>query len=515
MSASRATCRAIAIADDRVVAVSRERGGLDGLAGPGTRVIDDDGLTVLPAFYDTHNHLMELVHNVASVPVERATDLAGFLALVGDEAKRTPPGSWIQTSNAWHERNLAEKRLPTARELDSVTTAHPVIARRGGHLAVANSRALELGGITRQMPNPPGSLIGHGPDGELNGLLEGEILYRVLRAAPPKPRPEQLANLQRATRAYAAMGLGAIRDPFVRRDDLGLFAEAWRAGALATRCRVMIGVSPGTDPLHQLDAIAAARDLGDDWLRVWGAKIVLDGGVEAAALDAPYANDPSFTGHLNWERDKLVWVVGAAMERGLRVGVHCVGDRAVRQALDAFEDVAAKRDVRGRLALEHAFLADARQRARAVKLGVHVTVQPPLLYALGEQLMELWGAERTKRVMPVKDWLADGALLSGGTDYPVGSYAPMEAIWGFVTRQTRTVGILGADQAIDRYTALKLYTACGAALDGEEARRGTLEPDHLADLVAFRADPMQVELDELRSLRPAFTIIGGRVVYEA
>jgi predicted amidohydrolase YtcJ len=144
-------------------------------------------------------------------------------------------------------------------------------------------------------------------------------------------------------------------------------------------------------------------------------------------------------------------------------------------------------------------------------LGVHVTIQHPLLYALGAQLVVYWGPERTREVMPVKSWLDEGASLSAGTDYPVGSFNPLEAIWGMVTRETQRNGVQGAGYAVDVRTAFDLYTRGGAALDDETATRGTLEPGKLADFVGYPADPFACAVDDLRTLRLVFTNAGGRI----
>ena len=153
----------------------------------------------------------------------------------------------------------------------------------------------------------------------------------------------------------------------------------------------------------------------------------------------------------------------------------------------------------GTLVLEHGFLADARQRARAIRLGIPVTVQHPLLYTLGSVLLEGWGEQRTREIMPVRAWLEEGASLSAGTDHPVSSFNPLLSLWGMVTRGTLKAGIQGPEYAIDQYTAVQLYTAAGAQLNGESHRRGTLEPRRLADLVAFRSNPITCPIDDLPS----------------
>lgn len=519
MTPDRMVYRAIALRDEWVVAVSPDAHGLDELITAGTRVLDDQRLTLLPAFYDTHCHLREAVHNLNFVPVDRAKSVANFIDLIRARAAVTPPGEWVQTSNSWHERDLAEQRLPTIRDLDAATATHPVLARRGGHLAIANSLALQRAGITLDAQNPPGGTFGRFPDGALNGILEGGAVYIIAGVIPPQPFEQQVASIEQASKSYAAVGLGAVRDPIVVRDDLPRYQAAQERGGLSTRCRLMLLVYPAgsvADRIKQIEGYGVRSGFGDDWLRLWGLKFVMDGGPEGGALDAPYANDPTYTGHLNWDPDEMVAVAGAAVKRGWKIGTHAIGDRAVRTLLDVYERVSAANLglPPGTFVIEHGFLADATQRARAIKLGVFVTVQHPLLYALGDALVKLWGPERTRRIMPVRSWLAEGGQLSAGTDYPVDSYDPMRSIWGFVTRATETVGIQGPEEAIDQYTAVQLYTVGGAELDGESHRRGTLQPGRLADVVAFRADPVTCPVDDLPSLRPAFTVVGGRAVFD-
>jgi predicted amidohydrolase YtcJ len=171
MGQDRAVYLAIAIRDEWIVAMSQDLHGLDGLINAGTRVLDAPDLAILPAFEDTHNHLILAAQNMGLVPVDRAQTLAEFIDLIRQRAAQTPSGTWIQTSAAWHEVNLVEGHLPTAPELDEATRDHPVVVRRGGHVVVANSLALTLGGITRETPDPPGGTIVRFPDGTPTGVL--------------------------------------------------------------------------------------------------------------------------------------------------------------------------------------------------------------------------------------------------------------------------------------------------------------------------------------------------------
>src|SRR5215472_5811055 len=165
MAEDRAVYCAIALRDERIVAVSADPRGLDGLITTGTQVVDDPTLTLLPALCDSHVHVLEAARNVTLVPADQARSIAELVELIRQRAAQTPPGQWIQSTNAWNEANLAERRLPTAAELDAATTAHPVLLRRGGHNGAANSRALDLSGVGRDTPNPPGGTYGRLPDG--------------------------------------------------------------------------------------------------------------------------------------------------------------------------------------------------------------------------------------------------------------------------------------------------------------------------------------------------------------
>ena len=519
MAADRLVYRAIAIRDEWIVAVSEDAHGLDGLISADTHVVDDAELTLLPALCDTHNHLFELVENIVLVPVDRARSIAEFVELIRQRAAQTPSGQWIRTTNAWNEANLAEKRLPTASELDAATRDHPVLVRRGGHVAVANSRALQLAGIGPDTPNPSVGALGRLPDGTLSGMLEGAAAAKVTQIVPPLSLEERIAGIRQSCAIYTSLGLGAVRAPMVQQEQMLAYQAAWERGALTLRCRPLINIMPFGSVADRVAAVAqwgVRSGFGDDLLRIWGLKFVMDSGVEGAALERPYANNPNAYGHLNWEPADMIAVANAAVRNGWKIGTHAVGDRAVRTLLDVYEQVVHDNPglPPGTLVIEHAFLADKDQRSRAIRLGVAITVQHSLLYGRGRDLVRLWGADRAREIMPVRAWVEEGAQISAGTDYPADSYDPMKAIWGMITRQTQDVGVQGPEYAVDPYTAFYLYTAAGAKLDGEENRRGTLQPRRLADLVAYRKDPITAPVDDLPSLRPAFTIVGGQPMHD-
>jgi len=514
------TYRSVGLRGAEIAAASAEPDGLDDLTGHSTAVVDASDLTLLPAFADSHEHLIEASRNTLLVPVDTARSVAEFTGLVADAARDATPGKWILTSIAWHESNLAENRVPTLAELDAAAPDHPVLARRGGHFAMVNSAALRAVGVSADTPDPPGGKIGRLADSSRDGTLEGGAVYQVAAFAPGPSRAELAAALGTTSAAYGALGVGTIREAMTTLDDLAAYTDAWEQGLLQVRVRLMMRV-PSEPELSTDQALALIRGLGarsgfgDDWLRIWGLKLVMDGGVEGAALEDPYANDPGNSGHLNWEPAAMTQVCAEAVRRGWRIGTHAVGDRALRTLLDVYEAVVEQTGPvpPWTLVIEHGMVSDAAQRDRAVRDGFGVTVQYPVLWNMGSEMLRTWGPERTRRVTPLDQWLAAGADLAAGTDI-VQPFNPMTNVWGMVTRGTKSAGIQGPGHAISIGTALELYTMGTAALNHEQDRLGSITPGNLADLVAYPLDPLTAAPDGLAELTPAFTIVGGRATHD-
>jgi len=312
--------------------------------------------------------------------------------------------------------------------------------------------------------------------------------------------------------------VGTIREAMTTLDDLLAYQEARDRDLLSVRVRPMmrVGSEQTTDQaIALISGLGVRSGFGDDWLRIWGLKLVLDGGVEGAALEQPYADDPANLGHLNWDPAELTRVCTEAARCGWKIGTHAVGDRAVRTLLDVYEAVIAHSGPLPpwTLTIEHALLADAAQRQRAVQGGFGITVQHAILWNMGSEMLHAWGPDRTARVNPLDEWLALGASLAAGTDI-VRPFNPMTNVWGMVTRGTKAAGIQGPKHAIDVTTALRLYTMGTAELNGEADRLGSITPGKLADLVGYRLDPLDADPDDLAELIPTFTIIGGRAVHD-
>ncbi len=507
---------ALAVKGDRIVALAAHRADLDPLAGPDTVVIDRPGAVVLPAFDDTHTHLVLAASSAADVPVHLAGDIPEFVELIRERARQTPPGQWIRSTANWQEINLAERRFPTADELDAATVDHPVLVMRGGHNIVVNHRALELAGIDEHTPDPVGGKIGRADDGRLDGWLQDNACTPVLRLQPSPSVADRIEGFRCATTDYADHGIGVVRDCMVSLADLDVLRQASEQGALRVRVRALIATAMMTradDVDALLDEMEQWRYRADPWLSVWGVKFLFDGGIEAAATREPYACDPSFFGHLTWDPAELLEAMDRVLRRGWRIGTHAYGDRSVETLLDLYAALLDRHPglPPHMLVLEHGGFADDGLRSRAVELGIPVTIQHPLLHDTARIEDTYWGPERVDALFPARQWIDQGALVTAGSDYPVGHYGAMHSVWGMVTRQTVT-GVRGAEHAITVDEAIRLHTVNAAALTGEAALRGSLTVGRLADLTVWDVDPTTATIDELRDLLPVHTVVGGRVV---
>jgi predicted amidohydrolase YtcJ len=504
---------AVAIRAGRFVAVGKNS-EVRALAGPRTRAIDLAGRTVVPGLADNH------LHNAgggAGIDLSHARSVADVLSAVADRVRRARPGEILITNRDWHEAQLAEQRLPLRRDLDRVAPENPLVVVRGGHEYILNSAALRKWRIDESTPEPAGGRISRYDDGSLNGELvdRAKALVPAADLASPlgsdrtRTLDERIAEKIAEYRKLHAAGLTSLRHPGVGATDVALLAEMHKRGLLTMRVNVLL--TPDAVGQHR-------QDEGDEWLRIGGIKLGVDGGFEGGWMREPYeepfGEKGTYRGLQTMTAAAFASRVRTLNRDGWRVFTHAVGDAAIDQVLDGYEAADADAPIVGRRwGIEHAFIAWPDHFARMKKLGLAVSAQDHL-YLAGPSLVKYWGAKRAARTTPLRAFLDAGLPVSLGTDSSVVPYPPLWGIYHFVTRDTISGGVLGADQRISRQEALRANTMGYAWLTVEEAQKGSIEPGKLADLVVLSDDIMTCPEPRIAQIQVVMTIVGGRVVHE-
>jgi predicted amidohydrolase YtcJ len=507
--------QAVAISGDKFSAVG-STDAVRKLAGPRTRQIDVGGLTVIPGLTDNH------LHNAgggSGVALSRARTMREVLAAITAAAAERTAADVVVTNSDWHEAQLKEQRLPLRRDLDEASRDVPVVMVRGGHEYILNSAALRKWKITEQTPEPSGGRISRYDDGQLNGELVDRAKALVTLAAAPKRSLEDRIRDQIAEydKLHAA-GLTAVRHPGGTIDDYRMRQEMAKRGVLTMRVTQLLNV-PG-DPAAVEKTVGAWRvapDEGDARLRIGGIKLAVDGGFEGGLMrdsyEEPYGEHGTFRGLRTIPQDRYTAIVRVLNRLDWRVFTHAVGDAAIDQVLAGYEAANADKSIVGkRWGIEHAFIPQPDHFPRIKALGLLLSAQDHL-YLAGPSLVKYWGARRAAWTTPVKAYLDAGIPVSGGTDSGVVPYPPLWVIYHFVTRDTITGGVLGADQRISREDALRLVTRNHWYLTFEEDANGVIAAGRFADLVVLGEDLMTVPAKRIEQMSVMMTMVGGQVVY--
>jgi len=504
--------QAVAISNGRFTAVGTDA-AIRKLAGPSTTTIDLRGQTVIPGLADNHLHD---AGGGPGVDLSRVRSMDALLAAIAARVKQARPGDVITTNSDWHEAQLAEHRLPYRKDLDTVSPANPVVVVRGGHEYILNTAALKKWNITTETPQLAGGRITRDAQGELNGELVDRA--KSLVQLPPPP-PLTMEALVEQHRKLNAAGLTSIRYPGASIEQYRLLQEMQRRGLLTMRVTQLMRV--GADSAEKMRAAVAGLgvqpDEGDEWLRVGGMKLGVDGGFEGGWMRQPYAEPwgerGTFFGVNTMKQAPYTEVVKELNRLGWRVATHAVGDAAIDEVLAAYESANAEKPIAGRRwSIEHAFIAQPDQLPRMKKLGLVVSAQNHL-YLAGPSLVSYWGPLRAARTTPMRAFIDQGLVVSGGTDSAVVPYPPLWVIYHFVSRATISGGVLGADQKITRREALEVETIKNAYLTFEEPIKGSIESGKVADLVVLPEDILTCNQALIERMEVVMTMVGGKVVY--
>jgi predicted amidohydrolase YtcJ len=508
---------AIAVRGEQIVAVGTSH-EIRRLAAHVTPV-DAAGRLVVPGFIDTHVHFVDGGFRLASVQLRDARTRNELIDRIHAFARTVPAGTWI-TGGDW-DHTLWGGELPTREWIDAATPKHPVwVNRLDGHMALANSAALQAAGVTRTTAAVAGGEIVRDMHGNPTGLLKDNAMALVDRVVPEPSDVMRDRALAAAMKYVAEQGVTSVHN-MGSWTDLQTFARARRAGALGTR---IYAVVPLADWEHLRDAVArkdygGSDGRGDEWLRIGGLKGFVDGslGSHTAAFNEPFDDAPADRGLLVNPPDDLYRWISGADKAGLHVMVHAIGDRANALLLDIYERVAAEYGVRDRrFRIEHAQHLAAADIPRFAKLGVVASMQP--YHAIDDgRWAEKYIGGRIRTTYAFRSLIDAGATLAFGSDWFVAPPTPIEGIYAAVTRRTldeRNPDGWVPEERITVEEALRAYTAGAAYASFEEGRKGVLAPGRLADFVMLDRNLFDIAPEEIRHARVLMTVVGGRKVIE-
>jgi predicted amidohydrolase YtcJ len=543
MSPGISAATAVAVAGGQIIAVGSDA-DVQATAGPATQVIDARGGTVMPGIHDGHAHPFSGGRQLTAATLNYAIlDREQFVKRIGRLLKRSAaeePDGWLRVS-LWDASSMDE--LPTRKDLDKLETSRPIlVVALDGHIALANSRALALAGIDDSTKDPPGGEIRRAKNGKATGILLDNAIGLVSELIP-KPTVEQnAAALGAGYERMAEAGITTCLHASADETELAALALLADSGPLAVRPHVAIRVDAeeAEDPAAMLARLEALRSTyGRPGIAIDNIKMFFDGVIEyptqTAALLKPYLVNKGTDDDPRWkpgkDRGPTYWpqaiadaAITAADAAGWQVHVHAIGDRAARSALDAYEAALAANGPRdNRHTITHLELVDPRDFPRFAELGVMASMQMQWAerdsYTV-DRLKDYLGPKRYRNVYPSGSLEKAGAMLCGGSDWPVDPLLPFRQIEMAVNRTADEVYAGGdkplfAKQGIGLRASIAMHTRNSAFQLHQEATTGQLAPGMAADLVVADRDLLKVDLKKVSKAESRLTMLAGRVTHTA
>ena len=513
---------AVALWQGRVLATGRDA-DITALIGKTTRVIDLKGRMATPGLNDSHLHLVSLGMTMDWVNAKPAAapTLKALLDAVSARAAITPKGKWI-FARGYDQTKLDVMRHPFREELDQAAPDNPVmLVRTCGHISICNSQALALAGIDENSTPPPGGLI-EKQNGRLTGLLAENARAPIKAAIPPPTQEELVEAIERAGRYLLSFGITSCMDAAVGHvaefSEIAAYNVAKATGRLPVRTWLCLLGDPGRSTADLCFEQGLISGAGDDMLVIGAVKIFLDGsaGGKTAWMSHPYLGTEKTVGVKILENQELNELVMHYHKRGYQLACHAIGDAAIGQLIDAYEEaLAAHPDPDRRHRIEHCGFSTKDQHVRMKAAGIYPCPQQVFIYDFGDAYVSVLGEERALPSYPLKTWMDLGLKPATGSDAPVCDPNPFPNFYTMLTRKTWKGTTMESQQIVSFNDAMAAYTEYGAFSQRMENLKGRLIPGQLADVAVFSRDLSRATPDEiLNDTRCDMTILGGHVVYE-
>jgi predicted amidohydrolase YtcJ len=525
MNEAQPEAEAIAIRGDRILAVGSNE-TIEPYVGTGTKTIELDGLTVVPGMIDTHAHLVPLGKRLLQLDA-RGKSKEEIVGFVEKRVATATPGEWI-FGTGWDQTTWTVKDYPTKEDLDPVSSQNPVFLQRiDDHSAWVNSAALKAAGITRKTADPHGGYFIRDESGEPTGMLIDNAFRMVTRKAPPLSKEQLMKAVEAAIHHCLAAGLTGIHDLGGFREEVETFEEMMKADRFDFRVYEFVRWPVNEQELpHTYESLDYYLTRGpqiglyDNRLTIRGIKMTVDGalGSRGAAPLEPYRDDPDNRGLTRLTEEEVYETLVRGLRAGFHTGIHCIGDRGNRIALDAMEKSLKEVPTEDhRLRIEHAQILHPNDVPRFAELGIIPTMQTTHATSDMRWAEERLGTERLQYAYAWRTLLNTGVRIPGGSDAPVESIRPLVGIYAGITRQDANGWPSGGwypEQLLTREEALRTYTLDAAYAAFEEDLKGSLEPGKLADLVVLSKDILTIPAPEILDTEVLMTLLGGKVVYE-
>ena len=508
----------LAVSGDKLIYVGEDKEAALRYAAEKTQVVDLGGKTVVPGLIDGHMHFLLEGEQLTSLPIYSKSK-AEILELVNKEAARLKPGEWI-TGDGWNQETWQNKAWPTKEELDAVSPRNPVaLGRIDRHAVWVNSLALSVTGITAATPNPQGGEILKDARGQLLGILTDTASARVLDKMPPLSPEMRYAALLKAQEELFANGITSIVDAGASVADIDLMRRGYERGDLRIRAYVMLNASTGQDIEYINSGHKPEREEYGNRLSVAAVKIFSDGslGSRGAWLINGYADRPGHNGSGRYSDEEIYSIIKRARAENFQVGVHAIGDAAVRQTINAMERVLKEQPLADhRYRIEHFQVVQPEDITRAIKDGIIPAMQS--IHAASDLNMAeaRVGPELVRSAYAWRSVLDAGGIIANGSDAPVEPVNPYHGIYAAVARTELSGNPKGGwfpEQKMTREEALKSFTIWPAFAQFEEKLKGSLEVGKLADFVVLDRDIMTCPESEIKDAEALMTVVGGRVEF--